>query len=385
MTERTIEWPESWSDRGAIRRFDDTKNYPAAHPGVVYAQQIATYLNYPIERVLKYAMLKGPDDTTLPNWWIRDRYDSYYCAEEYAVQIVERIRFHRSVTPHAKPRAAGLPADHEAARARKLAKLRQNSEAMLERFLVVTAGHNATFLEKLGVTKLENIDVDAVLRTENIRLVSLDNPERWSPDGQNVVPKKFLALHPSDVAPAIKALKESVEKLLVPINEGERTDRSTVVWLPQNDKGFRHPDPARTVYPPRITRLVLDMRNMPYGGWAVLRGWGTKLDQETIPINGCEVTFDAVPEKDRFHALLDLDDVEEILLLETNEVPAIPAESAHPESDSPEAHADKCVRDLCDLLESKATVFNAPDRSDEFRRLRRDSSLETMKALIQLL
>ena len=90
-----IKWPEAWSDRGAVRRFDDTRNYPAAAPGIIYARRIAELLNYPIERVLKYHMLHGPEGSTLPDWWERDRYDSLYCTEEQAVQIVARIRYHR--------------------------------------------------------------------------------------------------------------------------------------------------------------------------------------------------------------------------------------------------------------------------------------------------
>ena len=88
-----IEWPESWTDRGAVRRFDDTRNYPEAAPGIIYARRIATYLDCPIERVLKYAMIAGPAGMRLPDWWERDRYDSYYCTEDQARQIVARIRY----------------------------------------------------------------------------------------------------------------------------------------------------------------------------------------------------------------------------------------------------------------------------------------------------
>ena len=91
-----IEWPMSWEDRGAVRRFNDTRNYPAAAPGIVYARQIAELLDYPIERVLKYHALKGPGGRRLPGFWRRDRYDSYYCTEAQAVQIVARIRYHRT-------------------------------------------------------------------------------------------------------------------------------------------------------------------------------------------------------------------------------------------------------------------------------------------------
>ena len=87
-----IEWPKFWIDHGSKRRFDDVRNYPAAGPGIVYARQIAELLDYPLERVLKYHMLRGTDDTKLPDWWQYDRYGSYYCTEEQAVEIVERIR-----------------------------------------------------------------------------------------------------------------------------------------------------------------------------------------------------------------------------------------------------------------------------------------------------
>ena len=197
----------------------------------------------------------------------------------------------------------------------KLAALRRNSEIMLGRFLVVTPGHNAAFLDGLGVTDLKDVDVDAVLRAQNIRLVSLDNPKRWTPEGRDVEPQKFLALHPTDVVPALRALKESRKNATRPIDESERAERATVIWLPENAKRFRHPDPARTVYPPGIGRLAMDCRGKSsHPGWAVLRGWGADLDRGVDPINGCEVVFERVPSKGRFHALLNPDEVEEILL-----------------------------------------------------------------------
>ena len=197
----------------------------------------------------------------------------------------------------------------------KLRALQRNSEIMLGRFLVVTPGYNAAFLVKLG-HGLAAIDVDAVLRAENIRLVSLDNPERWTPEGRDVEPQKFLALHPTDIVPAIQALRDSMMKAKRQIDEDERAERARVVWLPRNAKGFRHPDPARTVYPPGIGRLAMDCRRKSsHPGWAVLRGWGTELDRGVQgPINGLEVDFVLVPGKGRYHALLDPDDVEEILL-----------------------------------------------------------------------
>ena len=204
------------------------------------------------------------------------------------------------------------------ARARKLRKLRQNSEAMLGRFLVVTPGHNETFLAKLdaGSEYFDGIDVDAVLRAENIRLVSLDNPERWTSEGRNVVPQKFLALHPSDIVPALRALDKARENASSSVDEAERAERATIVWLPENAKRFRHPDLARTVYPPDIDRLALDCRDRSsHPGWAVLRAWGSSaLESYSDPINGCKVDFDFIFGKSRYHALLDPDDLEEILL-----------------------------------------------------------------------
>ena len=93
-----IEWPTEWTDRGAVRRFDDTRNYPAAAPGIIYVRQISELLgHHSPERVLSYHLLPGPDGTMLPRGWLqRDRYDSYYCTEAHALQIVERIRFHES-------------------------------------------------------------------------------------------------------------------------------------------------------------------------------------------------------------------------------------------------------------------------------------------------
>ena len=199
------------------------------------------------------------------------------------------------------------------ARSRKLAKLRSNSETMLGRFLVVTPGYNESFLERLSVTSLEGIDVDAILRAENIRLVSLDNPARWAEDGHKVNPQKFLALHPTDVVPAIKALVRSMTMTAFP--EEERSERATIVWLPRKRNGWQHPDPDRSVYPPNIERIALDCsERKTEDGWGILRGWGKDLDGAIDPINGCEVAFTWVPKKKRYEALLDPDDIEEILL-----------------------------------------------------------------------
>ena len=311
---KRIEWPESWNDRGSVRRFDDVKNYPAARSGIVYARQIATFLDYAIERVLKYPMLQGADGKKLPDWWQVDRYGSQYCTEDEAMQIVERIRFHRATNPRRKATPPTMTAPERSSRERALARLRQNSEQMLRSFCVVTPGHDAKFLAKLDGTELGELDVDAVLRAEGIRLVSLDNPERWTMDGQAVEPKKFLALHPSDITPAIRALKAAAEKPARRIDEAERAERATVVWLPAKPNGWQHPDRARTVYPPGIERLALDRsERKTEPGWAILRGWGTDLHL-VEEINGCEVDFAFVPAKGRYHALLDPEDVEEILL-----------------------------------------------------------------------
>ena len=207
-------------------------------------------------------------------------------------------------------------ADMDQERARRLRRLRANSQTMLGRFLVVTPGHNAAFLAKLGVSDLGDVDLDAILRTEYIRLVSLDNPERWVAEGgQDVQPQKFLALHPTDVTPALRALRHSLSRATTGIPEEELAERATVAWLPRNRSKFQHPDPAKTVYPAGIERLALDHRpKSSQKGWAILRGWGKDLDRGVPPINGCEVEFEAVPHKGRFHALLDPSDVEEIAL-----------------------------------------------------------------------
>ena len=202
-------------------------------------------------------------------------------------------------------------------RARMRRRLRQNSQTMVERFMVVTPAFNDRFLERLGVSEqdLEGVDVDAELRVEGIRLVSLDNPERYAEGGESVDPQKLLALHPSDVTPAMKVLHNALVKAPPLIPTMERAERATIVWLPRQKNGFQHPDRHRTVYPPGIKRLALDHRrkNAP-DGWAILRGWGTDLDGDIDPINGCEVEFDAVPDRDRFEAGLDPAEVEEILL-----------------------------------------------------------------------
>ena len=328
MTQR-IEWPESWSDRGTIRSFDDTRNYPAAAPGIVYARCIATYLDYPIERVLKYPMLAGPDGTKLASWWKRDRYDSSYCDESQAMVIVERIRFHRNMIPHAKTNPDTLPKDHRAARARKLARLRANSETMLKRFLIITPGYNERFLEQVGTTQMElndmGVDVAAVMRAANIRPISLDNPERWVLGGYTVQPLKFRGLHPSDVKDAMEAMRWSIDAHLCPPSEDEREERAAIVWLPRKANDWQHPDPALTVYPSGIGRIALK-HNEPHEGWAKIRvflvdnwsyekGYYLDVDSEWPPLNGL-VLDDLVEntKKSRFEGELTPDDVEEILL-----------------------------------------------------------------------
>ena len=323
-----IQWPESWSDRGATRRFDDTKNYPAAGPGIIYARCIATLLDYPLERVLKYPMLEGPDGTKLPNWWQHDRYYSSYCTEAQAMAIVYRIRFHRNMLPHAKINPDVLPADHRAARARKLARLHKNSKAMLARFLVITPGHNAPFLAELGSTQTElghmGVDVDTVLRAANIRPISLDNPERWTPGGYTVQPLKFQGLHPTDVREAMSALHRSIDAHLCPPPVVERAERATIVWLPRKPNGWQHTDPTLTTYPPGIRRIALK-HDEPQGGWAKIRvfleddwvhvvGHYEDRDSEWPSLNGLVPELTQNVKKARFEGELTPEDVEEILL-----------------------------------------------------------------------
>ena len=199
--------------------------------------------------------------------------------------------------------------------ARQRARLRKNSKLMLKRFLVVTPEFNDEFLAKLGVKELGDLDVDAALRVVGIRLVSLDNPERWTPGGESVSPQKLFGLHPSDVSKAMKVLNLVVSMPAEDVPEEERAERATIVWLPRQTNGFQHPDPERTTYPPKYTRVALDHRNnVSPKGWAVLRAWGLDLDTAADPLNSCEVDFDAVPKKGRFEAALDPVEVEEILL-----------------------------------------------------------------------
>lgn len=93
---RRIEWPAEWCDRGQVRRFDDTRNYPAAGPGIVYDRQICELLgHHSPERVRQYHLLPGPHGTRLPRGWLRpDEYFSYWCTEAQAAQILDRIRYH---------------------------------------------------------------------------------------------------------------------------------------------------------------------------------------------------------------------------------------------------------------------------------------------------
>ena len=196
----------------------------------------------------------------------------------------------------------------------KLARLRENAETMLSRFMVVTPGFNATFMQHThdisALHRLNQLDdaegrIDGLLQAEGIRLVSLDNPARWAEGGEEVDPQKLLALHPDDVSAAIVALREAVEEIKRPPR------RSTVVWMPRKDNGWQHPDPERTVYPPRIERLAL--RHLEDGG-ARLRGWGSGLDSNLEPVNDLDIDFTYRPDKARYEARLSPADVEEILL-----------------------------------------------------------------------
>ena len=233
----------------------------------------------------------------------------YFLEQESIVQ--RRIKELQATISGMEPPAK---TDEDKARARKLSKLRQNSEAMLKRFLIVTPGFNDDFLKFLDrVETIEGVDIDAVLRTHGIRLVSLDNPKRWEIGGETVEPQKLLGLHPNDITFALKVLRQATPN--PPVSEDERSERATIVWLPMKDNGWQHPDENRTVYPPRIERLSLN--HTPGNtdvGWAILRGWGTDLDHDLEPINGCMVEFEYNSAKGRYEALLSPDDVEEILL-----------------------------------------------------------------------
>ena len=97
-----IEWPQEWNDRGAIRKISDKRNYPDAGPGIVYTWQIAEYLggiNSYKERVLNFHLYRKADGTRLSKSILkRDRYDSYYCAEDHAREIVEVINLFKTTT-----------------------------------------------------------------------------------------------------------------------------------------------------------------------------------------------------------------------------------------------------------------------------------------------
>ena len=319
-----IIWPESWSDRGSTRRFDDKMNYPETGPLVIYAQQIATFLNYPIERVLKYPMLRGPEGTKLPDWWKHGRYGSQYCQKGQAEQIVARIRFVRAMKPHAKITALSTPMVELRSRERALARLRQNSEMMLKRFLVITPGFNEEFLKRVGETDLADIGVDmgAVLRAAGIRPISLDNPERWTTDGSTVEPKKLQGLHPNDIMDALKAMQRSIDAHLCPPPEDERAMRAVTVWRAMQRNGWQHPDPALTVYQPGVDRIA--MCHSPEGRyavkrglpdrWAIVRVFGPGAAGPLDPINGCEIETELNEDKGIYEAILDPDDVEEIRL-----------------------------------------------------------------------
>ena len=320
-------WPESWSDRGATRRFDDAKNYPETGPGIIWAQQIATLLDYPIERVYKYHMIQGPlNGQKLPMWWRRGRYGSYYCIEDQANQIVERLRFARATKPHKKIRTLYLTDVERRERERKLAQLRFNSETMIKRFLVITPGFNADFLTKVHSTQTNladmGVDVDAVLQAAGIRPISLDNPERWIMDGAGVEPKKLKGLHPSDVTDALVAMQRSIDAHLCPPPEDELAERAVTVWRVMQPNGWQHPDPRLTIYQAGVDRIAMCRapegryavkRGLP-DGWAIVRVFGDNAAGPLEPINGCEIETEWNKDKKTYEAILDPDDVEEILL-----------------------------------------------------------------------
>ena len=92
--EETIEWPMVWKDRRSTRRFDDTKNYPAAAPGIVYDRQIAIVLGQSTtERVRSFHMYPDAEGNMLPRDWLKpDKYYSYYCTEDRAIKILKQMQ-----------------------------------------------------------------------------------------------------------------------------------------------------------------------------------------------------------------------------------------------------------------------------------------------------
>ena len=85
------------------------------------------------------------------------------------------------------------------------------------------------------------------------------------------------------------------------------TKRPHVVWLKAQTNGFQHPDPARTIYPEGVKRVVLDHR--PAIG-SVLRLWGDPPPK----LNGIELTLLRITKRGRWEAVLTSEDAKKIVI-----------------------------------------------------------------------
>ena len=106
----TIKWAKKWKDKGAIRRFDDKKNYPLAESKVIVDKQMMLALGHDtVESVREYKLYVRPDGTKLPDGLLfNDTYYTYYAKEKDAIAIVELILWtegklnKESMTPYGK-------------------------------------------------------------------------------------------------------------------------------------------------------------------------------------------------------------------------------------------------------------------------------------------
>ena len=316
----------TWPINDRVRAREDG-NVSAAQIAILTGLETQSVVGH-LSRLKEYGL---PNAERLGFTWESDRYSQLYLTSERAVLYTREVllplvrrRGGRVETIEGFLASADPLIDD--ARERKLRQLHQNAETMAARFLVITPGHNAEFLRRLNAEHIDAEIVDAVLRAQNIRPVSLDNPARWTPEGYTVQPKKFQGLHPHDVTDALDALQRSIDAHLCPFSEDERAERATLVWLPRQANKWQHVDPTRSTYPPGIRKVAL-RHDQPHKGWAKIRvfleddwehiaGETFSVDETTPwpPLNGCVLDLSENEKKSRFEGVLTPDDVEEILL-----------------------------------------------------------------------
>ena len=306
------DWPMEWKDRGAIRRFDDKKNYPAAGPGIVYDRQIALALGHTTVESVRNFHLYEDDAGNLPkDIMARDEYYSSFCIEANAVRIYNAIK-------RADEEAAQIK---EQARIQKLKKkpasyyrrLRANAQTMVARFMVITNGHNYRLCQEVGVFAMSEAPVRAIMKRLDIRAIRLDNPERYAFDenGQRVIPDtlKFDAIHPDDIKKVVRELRKETKTSRINLTKAEKhAERVTIRWKPKQDNDWQHSDESST-YPLGMIRLAL--KHLPDGS-GHLRAFG--IVRPTEDLNGAVLEFEHNPGKERYEAELTPEAVQEILL-----------------------------------------------------------------------